>query len=154
MDDRFQQLLIVRAMEFDLQEMGARLREAREAEGVSQEVIGEAIGVTKGMVSQYELGKSPISYEGLTKLSNRWGRPVTWFMYGQEEGWRIMSREEYEVVVKTSALDPQLRKFVLLGIEIAHRARGQLPSSILAEPTLENWLEYAKTLYSASQRDS
>jgi len=136
-------------MPFDQQEMGRRIALAREGRGMNQAQLGDLLGVTKGMISHYELGKSSPGYETLTKMAESLGKSVNWLLFGDETEGQLMSREEYELFKRTSELPPHIQHFVLLAIEIAAKAQERLPRSILAEPTPENWLAYAEELYKA-----
>lgn len=40
----------------DVETMGQRIRALREAQGMSQEQLGRACGVTRGSISQWEIG--------------------------------------------------------------------------------------------------
>ncbi len=61
--------------------IGARLREAREARGLSAMALGEILGLTRAAVSSYELaGKSP-SPEVMDRISNVLQMPESYFRY-------------------------------------------------------------------------
>jgi transcriptional regulator with XRE-family HTH domain len=139
----------IAAMEFDRHEFGQRLKVAREKNQMTQEQVADQLSVTKGMVSQYETGRSTPTYENLAKLAQLFHASVTWLLFGQQGGDHLMSREVYELWLHTSELPINMRKFVVLAIQMAGRA--DLPSSILAEPTPENWLDYAKSIYQSAK---
>lgn len=52
------------SQEFDKQ-LGAALREKRKERGLSQQLVADAVGVTKNMVSHWELGKRSLYAEEL-----------------------------------------------------------------------------------------
>lgn len=61
--------------------IGARLREAREARGLSAMSLAEILGLTRAAISSYELaGKSP-SPEVMTRISSVLQMPVSYFRY-------------------------------------------------------------------------
>lgn len=61
--------------------IGARLREAREARGLSAMSLAEILGLTRAAVSSYELaGKSP-SPEVMSRISGVLKMPVSYFRY-------------------------------------------------------------------------
>ena len=65
-------------------ELGVRLKEARrEAGGISQSELAELLGVTKRSVQLYESGKV-VPYRHLRELEEILGRPVAWFLYGDD----------------------------------------------------------------------
>ena len=62
--------------------MGARLRQAREYLGFSQEAVAEALGVPRASVSAMEGGHRKVSSLELRDLARLYKRPIEWF-YGQ-----------------------------------------------------------------------
>jgi len=63
--------------------MGARLRQAREYLGISQEAVAEALGVPRASVSVMESGRRKVSSLELRDLARLYKRPLDWF-YGRE----------------------------------------------------------------------
>ncbi|HVB14005.1 MAG TPA: helix-turn-helix domain-containing protein [Candidatus Dormibacteraeota bacterium] len=59
--------------------MGARLREAREYLGLSQEVVAEALGVPRASVSAMESGRRKVSSLELRDLASLYKRPIEFF---------------------------------------------------------------------------
>jgi transcriptional regulator with XRE-family HTH domain len=59
--------------------MGARLREAREFLGLSQEVVAEALGVPRASVSAMESGRRKVSSLELHDLARLYKRPLEFF---------------------------------------------------------------------------
>ena len=49
--------------------LGERIREIREAQGITQEKLGEALGVTKASVSNWENDNSPPSVDTLKNIA-------------------------------------------------------------------------------------
>ncbi len=62
--------------------IGKRLREARLANGVSQEALGKALGITFQQVQKYERGKDRIGGSRLWDISNVLETPVGFFFDG------------------------------------------------------------------------
>jgi transcriptional regulator with XRE-family HTH domain len=56
--------------------VGERVRSAREAKGLTQERLGELLGVTKGQVSRYENELSPITTDRLQQIARALGVPA------------------------------------------------------------------------------
>jgi Zn-dependent peptidase ImmA (M78 family)/transcriptional regulator with XRE-family HTH domain len=56
-----------------------RIREAREASGLTREALADALGVTIQAVGQYEVGKSGPGPEAMTKIINLTGQPPAFF---------------------------------------------------------------------------
>ena len=59
--------------------MGARLRQAREFLGLSQEAVAEALGVPRASVSAMESGRRKVSSLELRDLARIYKRPLDWF---------------------------------------------------------------------------
>lgn len=59
------------------EEIGHRLRDRREALGLSQEEVAWAAGVAQGSISYYEQGKSEIPLGVLIAICRRFGIPPT-----------------------------------------------------------------------------
>lgn len=64
----------------------ARLREAREYVGVSQDRVAAYLGVPRSAISEIESGKRNISAIELQKLAKLYQRPVSWFTDDIVEG--------------------------------------------------------------------
>jgi transcriptional regulator with XRE-family HTH domain len=54
-------------------EIGQRIREAREAQKMSGEVLGQKIGTDKGTVSRIERGEAGLSVERLQRIADALG---------------------------------------------------------------------------------
>jgi len=67
-------------------EIGERIRQAREAEGMSQETLGERIGYTKFAVSKWEAGTRPVSIDALKRIAEVLHRPISYFVRTDLEG--------------------------------------------------------------------
>lgn len=61
------------------EEIGRRIRAAREQRGWSQERLGEVLGVTQTAVNYYENGRRRIDVAGLQRVAEVLGRPLTYF---------------------------------------------------------------------------
>jgi transcriptional regulator with XRE-family HTH domain len=60
-------------MDADVKTLGRRVREAREAAGVSQEEASAAIGVSQPTYSRIEIGDRPLKGDELVQLADRFG---------------------------------------------------------------------------------
>ena len=63
-------------------DVGARLKDLRDALGLKQEEFSELVGVTGQSVSDYETGRSQPSKSRLVRLAGRVGIPVVAFAEG------------------------------------------------------------------------
>ena len=59
--------------------VGQRVRMARVQGGVSQEKLGDAIGLTFQQVQKYEKGTNRIGSSRLVQIAEALGKPVSWF---------------------------------------------------------------------------
>jgi transcriptional regulator with XRE-family HTH domain len=140
---------VVEAMDFDREAFGRRLRDLREGAGEDQKDVAELLSLSISSISNYEAGESAPNYENLAKLVTHYDVSVTWLLFGQEGGEHLMSKEAYDLFVQTAELPQPLRRFVVLTMQMA--GKSDLPAGILTDPTPENWLEFAKTIYESSK---
>ena len=63
-----------------LEEIGRRLRVARESRQLTQEVAGAALGLRRSAISLMESGQRQVSTLELTRLADLYGRPIEWFV--------------------------------------------------------------------------
>jgi transcriptional regulator with XRE-family HTH domain len=73
--------------------VGGRVRMQRMLLGMSQEKLGDAIGLTFQQVQKYEKGANRISASRLQQIAGVVGVPVTFFFEGQPGLPRAASRE-------------------------------------------------------------
>src|SRR5216683_5950514 len=64
--------------------MGARLRQARDFLGFSQESVAEALGVPRASISAMESGRRKVSSLELRDLAHLYRRPLEWFYANAE----------------------------------------------------------------------
>ncbi len=96
--------------------VGSRVRLRRTLLGMSQEKLGEAIGLTFQQVQKYERGMNRISASKLWKLSNVLDVPVSYFFddLGVDEDGRVAGSAAGEVSsTDTLALDPMAKRETL-----------------------------------------
>lgn len=74
--------LICRGME-SIDSMGSRIRQLREAKGLTQPALGKMVGVTKGAVSQWENGSiANIKLKTVLKLCEILGTDLQYLVHG------------------------------------------------------------------------
>lgn len=110
--------------------VGQRLRLRRTMTGLSQEKLGEAIGVSFQMVQKYERGDCRVGASRLMKISDALNVPVSFFFEGfqdaRPEGLRLVAedkntldekifqnKETIELLKAYYALPEAVRKHVL-----------------------------------------
>lgn len=66
-------------------DVGFRLRQARGLNGLTQEYVGEQVGVTKQTINRYETGEIPVPTETLARCARLMDTPVGFFLGEQNE---------------------------------------------------------------------
>lgn len=69
----------------EIKEIGERLREARRDANLTQDELGEALGLSGNAISKIENGYSSITVESLLKLPSILDRPLSYFLNIQTE---------------------------------------------------------------------
>jgi transcriptional regulator with XRE-family HTH domain len=70
----------------DRKRLAARLREAREAAGLSQEDVAQTLGLPRPAISQIENGHRRVEALELARLAKLYGRPLSAFAYDEPAG--------------------------------------------------------------------
>lgn len=70
--------------QFEAQEIGARIQQARKEKGLTQEELAEMASFSKRSLQDYETGQT-IPYRQLQELGRLLGRPTEWFLYGERD---------------------------------------------------------------------
>jgi Zn-dependent peptidase ImmA (M78 family)/DNA-binding XRE family transcriptional regulator len=63
-----------------LAQLGARIADAREAVGLTQGTLGEAVGLERTMIAKIESGTRKVSATELMAIAQRLDRPLDWFV--------------------------------------------------------------------------
>jgi transcriptional regulator with XRE-family HTH domain len=63
-----------------LPDVAARLREAREKSGLTQEQVARLLGTTNVQVSYWETGKRQIDLASLSRIADVYGYSMSWFL--------------------------------------------------------------------------
>lgn len=126
-----------------VQTFGSRLRTAREAMGLSQEQLGEVLGVTKSQVSYYESDKDRMSYDSLILAAQTLRKTPNYLLTGTEgaEG-EMIDPETYKLLVKVKELPEALQEFIYEAIRLAESTKHLIPPKFVAPPDKETWQEF------------
>jgi transcriptional regulator with XRE-family HTH domain len=65
-------------------QIGERIREARHAQGMSQTLLADQVGITFQQVQKYEKGANRVSAARLFDIAHVLGMPITYFFEGAE----------------------------------------------------------------------
>ncbi|MDK2888388.1 MAG: repressor LexA [Thermoanaerobacter sp.] len=82
------------------EEIGRRIKKAREDRGLTQEQLGEKLGFTKTAINLYEKGKRRISIDDLKRISVILGKPLSFFL-----GENISSMEAIRTLIQKPLAD-------------------------------------------------
>lgn len=106
-------------MPIDQAELGRRIRQAREACGMTQEEVAERLGVSRPTVTQIELGNRAVSSLELDKLAYLFARDIREFLadeFGENEVVRALFRSHREA--SEEGFNEALRECIALGKEL------------------------------------
>lgn len=67
---------------YDFQVIGSRIRQAREAKGITQEMLARAMSVSNVYISKIERGKTPINLDNLSKICDMLDATVEYLLTG------------------------------------------------------------------------
>src|SRR5579871_2790542 len=65
-------------------DIGARIKDAREDQGWTQDQLAEAVGVSRSAVAQWETGRAGQVTANLTRVAAALGIGVEYLMYGRD----------------------------------------------------------------------
>ena len=97
----------------EAEELGRRLRIAREARGLSQQAVADALGLPRTAITQMEAGNRSVSTLELTKLAELYLHPVSYFL--QEDA----RDEDEDVLVALYRVAPGLESVPATHEEVA-----------------------------------
>ncbi len=109
-------------MAVGLQDMGRRLRTARESCGLTQEDVARRLGVSRPTVAQIELGNRAVTTIELDKLAYLFGRDIQEFLaedFEEEDALAVLFRAEPEIAHHEDIAD-RLRSCIALGREVTN----------------------------------
>lgn len=78
--------------QFEAREIGARIQQARNEKGLTQEELAEMATFSKRSLQDYE-GGTTIPYRQLREIGQLLGKPTEWFLYGDAEGEPVSADE-------------------------------------------------------------
>jgi len=110
------------------EQLGDRLREAREYLGISQEFVAEHLGVPRASVSGMETGKRKVSSLELKKLAYLYKQPIAFFL-GEEQPTEVDESNDQTLRAlfrTTKALSGEDRQQVLRFAQFLRQA-GRVP---------------------------
>jgi transcriptional regulator with XRE-family HTH domain len=106
--------------------MGARLRQAREFLGLSQEAVAESLGVPRASVSAMESGRRKVSSLELQDLARLYKRPMDFFLTDQDD--EVAEDETVKALYRATSNLAQDDKEQVLRFAEFLRGAGQAPA--------------------------
>lgn len=108
------------------QELGRRLRVAREARGLTQEDVAEHLDVSRPTVAQMELGNRAVTSLELDRLARLYGRDLREFLvdenFQEHDALAALFRADSDVAQQSHVVDA-LRTCVTIGREVTNLER-------------------------------
>jgi transcriptional regulator with XRE-family HTH domain len=77
--------------------LGTRIKTAREKVGCSQESLARMLGVTKGLIGQYEIGYTTPRAQKVSKLAGLLNVTVEWLLTGDEPEEKVRAQTTTEM---------------------------------------------------------
>ena len=100
-------------------EIGQRIQQAREEQGLTQEELAIKLGCTQSALSNYELGKRRLYLAGLEQIAEILGKSLSYFLElpperFQDELTSLLTDEQLrEILLSAAALSAKERNLVL-----------------------------------------
>lgn len=109
-------------MAINREELGRRLREAREACGLTQQQVGDKLGLSRATVAQMELGNREVTSLELDRLAYLYGRDIRSFLaaeFAPQDALTVLFRAGPDLAGNEAVAD-ELRRCIALGREISN----------------------------------
>lgn len=134
----------------DYQDLGRRIRKAREDIGLSQASLAEKIGYTQSTVAQWESAKRHPSIDDLFRISMATGKPVSWLLdLTDEQG--VPLRAERVAEELKAKVDELMRQVTLVNLTPKQEEAVDLIRQLSPEG-LEKVLEFGRFLLSQERK--
>lgn len=132
--------------------LGINIRAARKRAELNQEKLADALGVTKGLISQFEKGDTMPSVPVLMKIGDTLKCGVDALLYGHGAQLRQPTFPGMAIDDRVAKLPEAMREFVLIALKRAEDAVGHVPAQFLNAPTGDSWAQFAAYLEALSIR--
>lgn len=109
-------------MTISVQELGQRLREAREACGLTQDQVGGKLGLSRATVAQMELGNRQVTSLELDRLAYMYGRDIRSFLsdrFDTQDALTVLFRANPELASNEEVAE-SLRHCIAIGRELSN----------------------------------
>ncbi|MBN2100417.1 helix-turn-helix transcriptional regulator [Candidatus Dojkabacteria bacterium] len=75
-----------------LEEIGTKIRDARESQAISQKDLGMALGLSDKAVSAYEAGRTIPPLETLVRIAEELNKPLDYFIQSNANEYKLETR--------------------------------------------------------------
>jgi transcriptional regulator with XRE-family HTH domain len=75
-----------------LQDIGNKIREAREEQGISQKDLGMALGLSDKAISAYEASRTIPPLETLIRIAEELNKPIDYFIESNSNDYKLETR--------------------------------------------------------------
>jgi len=116
-----------------------RLKQLRKSHGITQDELGEILGVQKAAICKYETGRVPLPQEAIKKLSDHFGVSAD-YLLGLDDAAETLHRQVTPLFKqKTAASLPGLMPIgETVGVPLVGRVHAGLP--ILADENITDYI--------------
>lgn len=116
-----------------------RLKQLRKSNGITQDELGEILGVQKAAVCKYETGRVPLPQEAIKKLSDHFGVSAD-YLLGIDETVEVPRRQVTPLFKQKTAVNlPGLMPIgETVGVPLVGRVHAGLP--ILADENITDYI--------------
>jgi transcriptional regulator with XRE-family HTH domain len=102
--------------------IGDRIKEVREAKGITQDKLAIKTGLSKGFISELENGKRGVSSDNLLKIANHLGASLDYLARGETD--TTSTRKPIEIPHELSVAAEQLNLSYAQTIELLEAANS------------------------------
>ena len=102
--------------------IGDRIKEVREAKGITQDKLATKTGLSKGFISELENGKRGVSSDNLLKIANHLGASLDYLARGETD--TPATRKPIEIPHELSVAAEQLNLSYAQTIELLEAANS------------------------------
>lgn len=75
-----------------LQDIGQKIRDAREEQGISQKDLGMALGLSDKAISAYEASRTVPPLDTLLRIADELNKPIDYFIKSNTDDYRLETR--------------------------------------------------------------
>lgn len=129
--------------------IGGYIKAARLRAKITQEALAKELGVSKGLIAQWELGQTMLTVPYLVKLGSSLKCGTDALLNGARIGAQP-TLPGMSIDDRIQALPEAMREFVILALQRAETAAKLVPSKFINAPTNENWPQFAAYLEAMS----